>query len=184
MNINWSKAPEGATHHHAQTAATSEHWRKDGFFCNVGFESDGWQLEPFPLPLTRYTARPAAPEWTGEGLPPVGTVCELSHPQKFTQGTVLEEFPAGTKMLVGGHANFGGADVAVVIVSGRHFTGTTIPSLLRPIRTPEQIEAEERKRVIEEMVYGAAGCERDGQNTNAFLICGFLYDAGYRKQEA
>lgn len=54
----------------------------------------------------------------------------------------------------------------------------------RPLKTPEQIAAEERQKALEEMVYGAIGADRDGSNgsnTTAFILCGLLYDAGYRK---
>jgi hypothetical protein len=122
-------------------------------------------------------------EWNGEGLPPVGVDALLAKECKFTEGTRLESFPAGTVVYVGGRANFGGCDLAVIIIKGRHFCGTIIPELLNPIRTPEQIAAEERKTALEEMVYGACGCEPMDGTTTAFILCGLLYDAGYRKQE-
>lgn len=114
-------------------------------------------------------------EWDGEGLPPAKTVCELSSASKFTEGTKLEEFPAGTRVLVGGKANFGGHDVAVVCVEGRHFCGTIIPSLLRPIRTAEQVAAEKRDKAVNEMV------ETLKRFNSIHEACGMLYDAGYLK---
>jgi hypothetical protein len=48
----------------------------------------------------------------------------------------------------------------------------------RPILTPK----EDREKAINEMVYGACGCEPDGGNTSMFIACGLLYDAGYRKE--
>ncbi|MNP01588.1 hypothetical protein D3C76_934100 [compost metagenome] len=79
-------------------------------------------------------------------------------------------------MLVGGHANFGGHDVAVVCVEGRHFCGTTIPEMLRPIRTPEQIAAEEREAGIMEI-------ERVAMSSGTYkTMAEAIYDAGYRKK--
>jgi len=117
---------------------------------------------------------PKVVEWNGEGLPPVGIVCELKSASKFTEGARLEEFPAGTRMLVGGCANFGGHDVAVVCVEGRHFCGTIIPDMLRPIRTPDQIAAEERTKAIDDLV--RVTCINRGEAAR-------IYDAGYRKFE-
>lgn len=116
-------------------------------------------------------------QWNGEGLPPVGIFAELGSPAKFTEGTNLKEFNVGTKIFVGGHANFGGADVAVVIVCGTYYCGTSIPSLLRPIRTPEQVAAEERKAGIEEIRKILSDAHGDQNSAVA------IYDAGYRKQE-
>lgn len=117
-------------------------------------------------------------EWSGEGMPSVKTVCELSSASKFTEGTNLKEFPAGTRVLVGGKANFGGHDVAVVCVEGRHFCGTIIPSLLRPARTVEQIveqiAAEQRENAVSEMV------DTLKRFNSIHEACGMLYDAGYR----
>lgn len=45
----------------------------------------------------------------------------------------------------------------------------------------ELIAAEERLQVLDEMVFGAIGADRNGSNTTAFILCGLLYDAGYRK---
>lgn len=172
MEIDWNKAPEGATHHHAQTQTTSEHWRKDGFFCNVGFETDGWQTEHFPLPLSRYTTRKE--EWTGDGLPPVGTVCEYNDMQptafvpydlKWSQVRIVARDKQGEHFFA-----------VFSSVSGYH--GNHRPECFRPIRTAEQIAAEERKSGIELFI----------ADLRKVKGCGFyshaedLWDMGYRKQ--
>lgn len=58
-NIDWSKAPEGTTHHHPQTELITEHWYREGFFCNVGFEMHGWQKDISPLQSGQYQERPS-----------------------------------------------------------------------------------------------------------------------------
>ena len=113
-------------------------------------------------------------EWDGAGLPPVGSDALLAKECKFTDGTRLDSFPAGTVVYVGGHANFGGCDLAVIIIKGRHFCGTVIPELLKPIRTPEQIAAEER------MAAAYAMCAIAPSLSN--VEAADLYNAGYRKQ--
>ena len=172
--IDWDKAPEDA-----EFAGTLKGTQAPVFYKNVtDFDHEysyggSWSKcrnAPACLPLI-----PRHATWTGEGLPPVGTVCELKSASKFTEGTRLDEFPAGTRMLVGGRANFGGHDVAVVCVEGRHFCGTIIPEMLRPIRTQEQIAAEERKSAIDELV-----CGHDHEVLRSWAT--YVYDTlGYRK---
>lgn len=113
--------------------------------------------------------------WNGEGLPPVSTVCELRSRGGGWGEAEIKYHGKGLCVWLWVRHD-GSADQIEYAESPDRLE-------FRPIRTAEQIAAEERRRVIEEMVYGAAGCERDGQNTKAFLICGFLYDAGYRKVE-
>lgn len=120
-----------------------------------------------------------APVWNGEGLPPVGVDALLKFELKMTEGSHLESFPAGTAVYVGGHANFGGCDLAVIIIKGRHYCGTVIPSLLEPVRTAEQIEAEQKSTAVQRMV---ADFGLIIVGPREFKLCERLYDAGYRKQ--
>lgn len=195
MSIDWSNGPAGATHFlPARTDMQCDIFiLMDGIKVKkVGYpSSDHWahtytaENQPsidLGRAISKHDALKAveAPAWVGIGIPPDGTVCELRSASKFTEGTRLEEFPAGTRMLVGGRANFGGYDVAVVCVEGRHFCGTIIPEMLRPARTPEQIAAEERHAAIKamaEIAYDATGFA-----TNLTEM-GALYDAGFRKFE-
>lgn len=105
---------------------------------------------------------PANPAWTGEGLPPVGTVCEY-------QNSLGSWFPV---------------EITAIAKKGICFVQTErdgenyvcqVSSKFRPIRTPEQIEAEARRSAIGEML----------RSEPAMTICmaGNLYDAGYRKFE-
>lgn len=174
MNIDWSKAPEGATHFIECTDAkflqaffaveSEDRYAMVGaqtFFRKRDEGRPGWIV----------TSRPVT--WNGEGLPPVGVDARLKKECKFTEGTRLDSFPAGTDVYVGGHANFGGSDLAVIIVKGRHFCGTIIPELLEPSITPDQIAAEEKQREIQDILaivgpYWETCAEA-------------LYEAGYRK---
>lgn len=129
---------------------------------------------------------PKAAEWNGEGLPPAGAVCELKKAMKFTEGTRLDEFPAGTELIVGGHANFYGNPVLAVCVKNRNFTGTLTPECLRPLRTPEQIAAEERERAIADMKSVFDSClDVLMPTSNQYLetLFGAIHDTGYRKFE-
>lgn len=124
MNIDWSKAPEDATHY--------------GFY-----------------------APPTLPTWNGEGLPPVGAVCEL---QDATEVRILA------------HTKRAGAPVAVYQCTDSESIEAYTASFFRPIRTPEQIAAEEREKAIEEIA-SLIGRGTFSQDAAA------IYDAGYRKVE-
>lgn len=55
--------------------------------------------------------------------------------------------------------------------------------MFRPIRTPEQIAAEEREKAVVEMLVYALG-PGAGSNYHETYMMQRLYDAGYRKTEA
>lgn len=176
MDINWDEAPEGFDY----ALTTASDW--DGgpeyrgairFAKKIGnsthFEcSEGLYPHVGPRCWVIVATRPQ--KWNGEGIPPVGTVCECQNDElKWLEGTIVH---------VGYH---GSTKLAVMQAKEEILYGEV--GEFRPIKTKEQLEAEGREKAIEEMVYGAVGCERGGNNTKAFLICSFLYDAGYRKQE-
>lgn len=110
--------------------------------------------------------------WSGEGLPPVGTICEWRDDDAgcwhkvevryLSKHTALLHFPGDGD---------GDGDTE----------GAFAPNYcqFRPLRTPDQIAAEERKKVIDKMVEDMAenmfelGCDYD----RAVM----LYEKGYRK---
>lgn len=146
-----------------------------------GFEGHKADKTKYHVFSSHWEFSPIVIEWTGEGLPPVGTVCELNRAMKFTEGSRLDDFPAGTEVLVGGHANFYGSAVVSVCVKNRNYTGTVIPECLRPIRTPEQIAAEERARDIAELKSYIDLGAQSTIKTSEFAE--LLYSKGYRKLE-
>lgn len=164
MDIDWSKAPEGTTHHHAENETTSAHWKKDGFFCVVGLEAEGWKKEFVAYDISRYTARPIP--WDGEGLPPVGTVCEW-HPSVhgLVEVTILGR---------------DGEDTWYRVKGEHHSQTCANMAFFRPIKTAEQIAAEEREAEILEIFHATGLRKRDGGREVAEAI----YRAGYRKQVA
>ncbi|WP_447875856.1 hypothetical protein [Serratia fonticola] len=79
--------------------------------------------------------------WNGEGLPPVGTVCEIgSEYRMWSRGEVMY---VSKLTIVFKHHQDDSDDT-----EGCYFPGTV---QFRPIRTPEQIEAEMRERVTKQM---------------------------------
>lgn len=123
-------------------------------------------------------------EWTGEGLPPVGTVCEFDG---FNPDETMPTDPrVGDQVTVIAHFKSGPIDFAAfTFFAPPDFeflqVGQGAHGCFRPIRTPEQIAAEERTKTIDDMVK-ALGMDEPG--TAEYIRCGLIYDAGYRKQVA
>lgn len=168
MKIDLTKKPEGATHINPHSGL----WIKcfGGNSGSYQFFKDGeWEMG-FGCMSNSYLEIAQPEPWTGEGLPPVGMVCEAMLPSmnhQWAEAVVVWHHPEHE-------------DSAVVVHNGGRLTGWS--SAFRPIRTPEQIAAEEREKAIAEMVYGGCGCDQSDGTTTAFVICRLLYDAGYRKQ--
>ncbi|MGN8278316.1 hypothetical protein [Pseudomonas sp. SMN5] len=165
MNIDWSKAPEWAVAHalYAFGGAISEVW--------VGKEQYQRLDQPKPFPYgggvgdarhnpRRYqflyeTLRPSP--WNGEGLPPVGTVCEF---EAYAAGN-----PIWKECRVIAH------DEGFAVINYKNNYSAYRAGKFRPIRTPEQIAAEDLYQILNE-----EGTIAD--QVNAIL------KAGYRKQVA
>lgn len=172
--IDWSKAPEGATKYYPETQNHVEHWlKKEGDKWLVWTAHGGrWfpHIDPVdPVYEGIYYDKPA-PEWSGEGLPPVGAVCEA----KVLDGT----------------GNFVWRECRVIHHHPRHAMSAAVAhgneellgwaDYFRPLRTPEQIAAEEREKAAKQICIDAGSPELTrGQMAIAYR----LYDHGYRKVE-
>lgn len=162
-NVDWSKAPEGATHWMPESQYwEARFWKREGK-ANYVFEGGEWKsslAKPFGHPAL--VIRPDTTQWNGEGLPPVGAYIEVFHP---IYGWI-------------GARSVGSDGEAAIVRTNDGYAGA-FPHQMRPIRTPEQIAAEERERAIKEMwsVYWQPHA------ATAMEGLGLLYDAGYRKQE-
>lgn len=176
MNIDWSKAPEGVKGFHPQVNGYTDHWVKwcsngDNWFCVVGFESGGWVRASTPM-HQNYMAGivvrdQQSNEWNGSGLPPVGTVCEYLGAHQYNEWSEVKIFAAWQNL------------VFVDFADGWRQEGN--PQRFRPLRTPEQIAAEERDKAISQMIEDTnilTGIMSDRRG-----MAGQLYDAGYRKIE-
>lgn len=112
--------------------------------------------------LEAVNAEPA--QWNGEGLPPVGTVCEYYADEDTWRRCEIVAYKDG---------------MAVVWVNHAHIWSCSGAGL-RPLRTPEQIAAEEREKAIAEMVE-AVQFFGNIPAASVFAFCGILHDAGYQK---
>lgn len=167
--IDWDKAPEGATHWELESYGASAGWmRNDGgewFFLS----SEGRWLKHIisnvsAERLANMIKRPS-PAWSGKCLPPAGVVCEWEHEANKGAWHKAEIKYIGSAYVI--VADFAGIEQHYYLRSMK----------FRPIRTPEQIAAAEREAAVNGMLcYDALGGSRRG-------LAEALYDAGYRKQE-
>jgi len=114
----------------------------------------------------------SAPAWVGIGLPPVGTVCEINHPDL---GWTRCEIVAHKFMDCGGNTH------AIAWINGNTLDQSQ-GLRFRQIRTPEQITAEERSNAVTLMREIVTHEHLKGLGLTLHLEA--LYDAGCRFQEA
>jgi len=178
MNIYWSKAPEWAVAHglHETGFGIKEFWlgetqhqnleHEKSFLYGGGDPSSGSFHNSRRESFSYVTQRPSA--WDGEGLPPVGTVCEYR-----AESWPRDQWEVRTLMYASEH------HVITKEANGLERRVEGHKAEFRPIRTPEQIAAEEREAGINDIYAMLDNCIRDlRQDAEA------LWDAGYRKQVA
>ncbi|WP_052961845.1 hypothetical protein [Pseudomonas fluorescens] len=175
MNIDWSKAPEWAVAHglHETGFGIEEFWLGETQHQNLehsksfpyggGDPSCGSFHNSRRESFSYVTERPAA--WTGDGLPPVGTVCGLWF-KGADQGEVTVLFIGDEVGVFKSHA-FDHEQHGDLI----HYQFYQVSN------TQEEADAQDRKKVLAEMTALAGG-----QYAPRDAILQRLYDAGYRKQ--
>ncbi|MFU3016104.1 hypothetical protein ACM7NY_02215 [Pseudomonas aeruginosa] len=168
MSIDWSKANGSAV---AALIAKKNNIHYPGFEFVSGYHRTGCMIRatsaddgsPLSAPedVWEIVERPVT--WNGQGLPPVGTNCEYRSNDGWLQCEVVA------------HRN----NAAVVL--NHHYEADFVPPQdLRPIRTPEQIAAEERSKECDRIFVILSSVEREGNRSD---MAEALYDAGYRRQE-
>jgi hypothetical protein len=179
MEIDWRKAPEDATHFviSAEARIPSGWYQADGNkMRDLSREGEyTFRLDDLhddrPLRLA-----PRPNQWNGEGLPPVGMVCErmwMSGPASYTPVRVIAH-DSGQAI----YRFIEDRRKGEVQADSQGEGDSSGNPIFRPIRTPEQIAAEERDKgieVIRELLSNVA-CDD-------FHAAVAIYDAGYRKQE-
>lgn len=179
MNIDWSKAPEDATHAGATTGLNIHVFYNDiredkySYWYDVG---DGWREDVTGNPsCTPLIERPKKQEaWDGVGLPPVNCFCE----------TLDEDADCWVKVEIYAHTEFMGEAHACAKNGTDMFYG--LAREFRAIKTAEQMEEEERERTrkigvaqMMEHIHFSLPKELWGECEPA---CYALYEAGYRKK--
>ena len=150
-----SQIPEGATHR-----SQGHYYKKEGPSWMLYGSASQWIETACLWEWLDENADPLTPERTGEGLPPVGTVCEMQNAIGiWREVEIFAEFKG----------NVFGWDGGELI---NYFSNKA--EEFRPIRTPEQIAVEAREKAINAM---AEILTHDG---SFFQDAERLYDAGYR----
>ncbi|HBO3725420.1 TPA: hypothetical protein L4T28_006545, partial [Pseudomonas aeruginosa] len=120
-----------------------------------------------------FEARPQK-AWDGQGLPPVGTEVEANFPVTDTTGTHYH-----WRRVIVAVAGIPGAERECLVYDAENTKPAWVDEL-RPIRTPEQIAAEEREKAINQMISDAGYVD---PKIGTFVAMRNLYDAGYRRRE-
>lgn len=155
--IDWSIAPEGATHYGPENEKWHASWYKlDGgeWFCMLLTDDSKWDISGYvdEERVSQMIQRPSP--WNGTGLPPAGCEIEYHSPSRgWRPGEYIGQF--------NGQMVIGCRETGVI--------GYCPTEIVRPIRTPEQIATEEALAEIERL-YSEGGPAA-------------VYDAGYRKVE-
>lgn len=168
-----SKIPEGATHTLSGATVEYKKLRPGSQSMWLTYVAGDW-IDTVNATPQMYA--PINPAWSGEGLPPVGTECEIKHADL---GWVKCEIVAHKKMKCGGKTH------AIAWIDGSNLDQSQ-GIRFRPIKTPEQIRAEsiaaeERKKnidKIQEIYEMAMSTSRRGHASRPAIEA--LYDAGLR----
>jgi hypothetical protein len=171
---DWGNAPEDATHWEPASDEDDESWmKKDGedwYFWGAGVSKwIKYNKTTNPIVEDRIKAMIPRPqvepkEWSGEGLPPVGTVCEyIDASGKYHQVEIT------------GY----GRSLVLFVVEGSSNEQCTAkdPHLFRPIRSEEDRAVEEMAKVFN------SNCAVDYSGQPLLDGMKALYREGYRKQE-
>lgn len=167
--VDWSFAPEGATH--KETSCPNGFWYKFDFHNNQAcfWSGKGWTN---PISADAYNdgsmdtmePRPAKP-WSGpeDGLPPVGTVCEFSD-IRVTVITHVDQHDCREdeykKLAVAQKGNRG----QIIMGPARCF---------KPVSTEEQQAADQRETAIRELM--------DIAQVDCRVTAARLVDAGFKR---
>jgi hypothetical protein len=138
----------------------------------VVVESDWPEFEPTWAAIERRVTGPAHWDGRGLGLPPADTVCKIKRVPHGNWGEAIVRFSSNNVIV------WDWADEPAI--NGK-CTAYAHEVKCRPMRTPEQIAAEEREKAIMEMAETMHAATGFGVNR---ADCEALYDAGYRKQVA
>lgn len=175
MTVDWSEAPEWAQEL-GENPAREKAWLGEcGYSYLIGNGGIVAWEDPRAFLRSNFDiieARPVA--WNGEGKPPVGAVCDLRVGREAKdEGWMHAEI------------RYSSPTAVVWRWKGRvqEFGSEWVEVEVRPIRTPEQIAAEERKLQREQLAYLIAGYMGfDDPREVDTKLAAYIFDHDYRKQ--
>ena len=176
-NINWKIAPEGATHgrfvrHDPGNDPVIDFYRLDGkIFEYWNRKNNIWRLAVSDI--KDCVQRPVEPSWDGIGFPPIGIDFEWRY---------------GDHAWKTGRALYIGSVYAILVANDGEQHYYLRDMQFRPIRTPEQIAADERLHQVRNALSAIHAGQQKFPND---LVRGnivaatveAMIDAGYRKFE-
>lgn len=180
MNIDWSKAPEGTT---GAMVANFDSTKKGGktTIGKVEWIPSGDDYVSYAQGKYAWSYHARPDQWTGEGLPPVGTVCEF---EMALAGWVPATITAVTKKsIIFTRPLFKNRTGLDYENTHEEMLPHHAAKRLRPVRTPDQIAAEEREKGILQMAADAGHWWKDCPFDQLPPVLAVIYDAGYRKFE-
>ena len=181
--IDWDKAPEGATHAGMNQDGSLNYFYNleskvaDYEYWNVILGDDKWHIgrgTPAAWPIIH---RPS-PAWSGGGIPAAGSICEVR--QKTPSESSFDWEECRIAMINTGADGL--PQVCTIDKRGDfaiYYPATDIVEF-RPIRTPEQIAADEREAVVTYMQCIIGGIFDKESIASPHEISEKLYEAGLR----
>jgi hypothetical protein len=129
------------------------------------------------------------PKWNGEGLPPVGAVCEFAGGTHCHADPFDKDLHEGDQVTIIAHFKDGDIELAAFTFNpqprnpnrGTACVEQGAYGCFRPIRTSEQIAEEDREKAVEAMLI--LGGMQSGPLSERVKHMKAIYDAGYRKFE-
>lgn len=168
--VNWNIAPSDATHHgfinnpdiiawyrYEKLPAGKFQWSfvysENGILDTAGWKRLRMGEMPLALPLTPrpiVTAPPILDEWVpGEDLPPVGVECEFAVDYLAENSSLYKkDIKAGTRVRIIAHIENPIFDIAAFLYkdeNGNNLVRQAIADVFRPLRSDEEIAAENAK---------------------------------------
>ena len=165
-----SKVPDRATHwwtvgHYAMKSSPGFAIWQDGEWLWIGDEFEGSMLE--------LVTKPTKP-WSGpeDGLPPVGTACEVIEGPAHWGGECTEWIGVAVTVRATFTNKINQGIVAVERFGG--FCDCFIVECLAPAKTPEQLAADKRETAIRELM--------DIAGVDCRVTAARLVDAGFKRE--
>lgn len=138
MVIDWSRAPEGATHKGSVSWFKCE-GEKVFTFDGVSWQQVSWK--PWQLAGFAKKTETNCNGWGDDGLPQAGTVCEVFHAGFWYETTIIGKDPDDGSVVFKTHQSF---EIP--------YDGYLMPESFRPIHNEDQSSSERREREINEVL--------------------------------
>lgn len=182
--IDWSKAPEGATHYDCREYVSPAFMRKNHNGSDWEYFGVHHWIMYGQLSADQEAKLIARPQpWAGEGLPPVGI-----------RATIVDNDPhecyrdhVGADVEILAHTiseNDQPVAVYKAIIRGEVFYNALIADRFRPALTAEQVAEEERRRGILQMAHDCGSWWQTETDAKCLPpVFAAMWKAGYRKFE-